>query len=184
MKKDVKPGTYLYPVPAVLVSCGVIDEDQNLITIAWTGTVASLPPQVGISIREERHSYSIIKERGTFVINLPTVDLLYALDFCGLHSGRDMDKFKETGLTPVEGKRVKTPVVKETPIHLECVVKEMVSLQSHDLFIGEIVHVEAHEELVKESGHIDFGLFKAITFMGGEYFSLGEALGKTGLSKT
>lgn len=184
MKKGVKPGTYLYPVPAVLVSCGAIGEDQNLITIAWAGTVASMPPQVGISIREERYSYGIIKKKGEFVINLPTVELLYELDFCGLHSGRDVDKFKETGLTPAQGERVKAPVVKESPINLECVVKEALSLKSHDLFIGEIVHIQANEDLLKESGSIDFSLFHAISYMGGEYWSLGEALGSFGLSKT
>lgn len=184
MKRGVKPRTCLYPVPAVLISCGQVGGEANLITIAWTGTVASMPPQVGISIRRERYSYGIIEEKREFVINLPTVEMIEALDYCGVNSGRDVDKFKETGLNPLKGEKVDTPVVEESPLNLECVVQEILPLKSHDLFIGEVVHIQVNEELLNEKDSIDFNAFKAITYMGRDYWSLGEVLGSFGLSKS
>lgn len=183
MKKAIKPGTYLYPVPVVLVSCGQMGEDANLITIAWAGVAASLPPTVGIAIRPSRHSYRIIETHQEFTINMATTGMVKALDYCGVVSGRDVDKFHATGLTPTPGKTIKAPVIAESPISLECQLKKKISLSSHDLFLGEVVEVLVQEDLLNEQGRLESQKIPAITYMGGEYWSLGEVLGSHGFSK-
>ncbi|MBR5334528.1 MAG: flavin reductase family protein, partial [Alistipes sp.] len=145
MKQSWKPGTMIYPLPAVLVSVGENEEEYNLFTVAWTGTVCTNPPMCYISVRPERHSYDILKRTGEFVINLTTSRLARATDWCGVRSGRDYDKFKEMGLTPVAAAQVKAPVVKESPVAIECRVKQVIPLGSHDMFIAEVVNVLVDE---------------------------------------
>ena len=136
MKQNWKPGTLIYPLPALLISCGNTEENYNLLTVSWAGTLCTNPPMCYISVRPERHSYPIIKETGEFVINLTTEALAYATDWCGVKSGKDFQKFKEMKLTPVAGAVVKAPLVKESPLNIECKVKEIVPLGSHDMFIA------------------------------------------------
>ncbi len=142
-----KPGTMIYPVPAVMVSCGTKQTGYNIITIAWTGTVCSDPAMCSISIRPERYSYGIIKKTGEFVINLTTEALARATDWCGVKSGRDFDKFKEMGLTPVPAQKVQAPLIKESPLNIECRVLDIRPLGSHDMFLAEVVAINADEEL-------------------------------------
>ena len=145
MGKDIwKPGTVIYPVPAVMVSCGTM-EKKNIITVAWTGTVNSDPAMTYVSIRPSRHSYQIIKERGEFVINLVTEKLAYACDYCGVKSGRDIDKFAEMKLTAKKGEKVDAPIIYESPVNIECKVKEIIPLGTHHMFLAEVVAVHADE---------------------------------------
>ena len=148
MKQRWKPGTVLYPLPAVLVSCGTTPEEYNLLTVAWTGTVCTNPPMCSISVRPERHSYGIIRRTGEFVINLTTRRLARATDWCGVRSGRDWDKFREMGLTPVASETVAAPLLAESPVNIECRVRQVVPLGSHDLFIAEVVGVQVDEALI------------------------------------
>ena len=142
-KQTWKPGTLLYPVPAVLVSCGDFErQTHNLITIAWAGTICSDPAMVSISIRPERHSFELIQKIPEFVINLPTTQMVHAVDFCGVKSGRDLDKFTTTGLTPVQASQVKAPLIKEAPLALECRVTQTIPLGSHHLFLAEVLNVQ------------------------------------------
>ena len=134
MKQSWKPGTMIYPLPAVLVSCGNSPQRRNLITVAWTGTVCTNPAMCYISVRPERHSYQIIKEEMQFTINLTTKEMAQAVDWCGVKSGRDFDKWKETGLTPIDGVAVTCPYVEQAPISIECRVKEIIPLGSHHMF--------------------------------------------------
>ena len=145
MKQRWKPGTVLYPLPSVLVSCGATPEEYNLLTVAWTGTVCSDPPMCYVSIRPERHSYGIIRRTGEFVINLTTRSLARATDWCGVRSGRDFDKFREMGLTPVASDLVAAPVVAESPVNIECRVRQIMPLGSHDLFLSAVVGVQVDE---------------------------------------
>lgn len=151
-KQQWKPGNMLYPLPAVLVSLGREGEKPNMITVAWTGTVCTNPPMVYISVRPERYSHAILKETKTFVINLTTEKLLKATDYCGVRSGRDVDKFKETGLTAVPGPVTGCPMVEESPVNLECRVKEIKALGSHDLFLAEVVAVHVSEDYMEGNG--------------------------------
>ena len=139
MKESWKPGTLIYPLPAVLVSCGATPEEYNLLTVAWTGTVCTNPPMCYISVRPERHSYEIIRRTGEFVINLTTRDLARAADWCGVRSGRDYDKFREMGLTPGKALQVTAPIVEEAPVSIECRVRQVMPLGSHDMFLAEVV---------------------------------------------
>ena len=141
MKQSWKPGTMIYPLPAVLVSCGATPDEYNLFTVAWTGTVCTNPPMCYISVRPERHSYEIIKRTGEFVINLTTKRLARATDWCGVRSGRDYDKFSQMGLTPTPAEIVTAPVVEESPVAIECRVKQIVPLGSHDMFLADVVNV-------------------------------------------
>ena len=152
-KLEFKPGTMLNPVPAVMVSCGEGNE-KNIITIAWTGIINSDPPMTYISVRKERYSYDIIRKTGEFVINLTTRKLAYATDYCGVRSGRDVDKFREQNLTPDSSRVVKCPSIKESPVSIECRVKEIKELGSHDMFIADIVSVSADENLMDEDGRL------------------------------
>lgn len=183
MKKSIKPGTYLWPTPAVFVTCGTMEEDPNIITIAWTGTVASLPPMVGIAIRPSRFSHGLIEKNREFAVNLPTTQMVKDLDYCGVVSGRDVDKFLMTGLTPLPGKVIHAPLIAESPLILECQLQERVSLSSHHLFIGEIVQVQVEHFLLDEKGSVHGQRLQAVSYMGGDYWSLGEVLGKHGFSK-
>lgn len=183
MKESWKPGTVIYPLPAVLVSCGENEEEYNLLTVAWTGTVCTNPPMCYISVRRERHSYDIIRRTGEFVINLTTEELARATDWCGVRSGRDHDKFREMGLTARKGSVVSAPIVEESPVNIECRVKQIVPLGSHDMFLAEVVGVQVDDRYIDpETGR--FALEKAhpIVYSHGEYFSLGKVIGHFGWS--
>ena len=183
MKQSWKPGTMIYPLPAVLVSCGETDGEQNLFTVAWTGTVCTNPPMCYISVRPERHSYEIIKRTGEFVINLTNSKLSRATDWCGVRSGRDYDKFAEMGLTAESAAVVKAPVVAESPVAIECRVKQIIPLGSHDMFLADVVNVLVDEEYINpETGKLELERADMITYSHGEYFRLGEAIGHFGWS--
>ena len=182
MKKSFKPGTLLSPVPAVMVSCGD-GEEKNIITIGWTGIINSDPPITYISVRKSRHSHHIIEKTGEFVINLTTEKLAFAADYCGVRSGRDVDKFKEMRLTPESADIVKCPMIAQSPVNLECRVIEVKSYPTHDMFIAEIVAMHADEEIVNEKGKIDMSAAGLIAYVHGEYFGLKKApLGRFGYS--
>ena len=183
MKQSWKPGTMIYPLPAVLVSVGATEDEYNLFTVAWTGTVCTNPPMCYISVRPERHSYDIIKCTGEFVINLTTARLARATDWCGVRSGRDYDKFKEMGLTPVAAAVVNAPVVEESPVAIECKVRQVIPLGSHDMFLADVVNVLVDEEYIDpESGKLDLQRAELITYSHGEYFRLGEVIDHFGWS--
>ena len=181
MKKQISPGALLSPVPAVLVSCGSV-EKPNLLTIAWVGTVCTHPAMVSISVRPERFSYPLIKESGEFVINLPGESMVRTLDFCGVRSGRNTDKFAVCGLTAVPAAGVSAPAVAECPVSFSCKVKEVIPLGSHDLFLAEIVAIEAEDWLFEESGRLALEKMGMVAYAHGEYFSLGAKLGSFGYS--
>jgi flavin reductase (DIM6/NTAB) family NADH-FMN oxidoreductase RutF len=184
MKKLVKKGTSLFPVPAVMVSCASENTAPNIITVAWAGVVCSEPPIVSISVRPGRHSHGQIKKSGEFVINIPREDQLRALDFCGVASGRNTNKFGELGLTPVAGSEVSVPLIKECPVNIECRVVDMKTLGTHDLFLGEIVAVHMDEEVLSGKGIIDINLLRPIAYcpQASEYWSLKEAIGTYGFT--
>ena len=183
MKQSWKPGTMIYPLPAVLISCGESDEEYNLFTVAWTGTVCTNPPMCYISVRPERHSYEIIKRTGEFVINLTTASLARATDWCGVRSGRDYDNFAEMGLTAEAAAVVKAPIVAESPGSIECRVKQIVPLGSHDMFIADVVNVLVDEEYINpETGKLELERADMIAYSHGEYFHLGKAIGHFGWS--
>ncbi|MBQ2373655.1 MAG: flavin reductase family protein [Alistipes sp.] len=183
MKQSWKPGTMIYPLPAVLVSVGETEQEYNLFTVAWTGTVCTNPPMCYISVRPERHSYEILKRTGEFVINLTTARLARATDWCGVRSGRDYDKFSEMGLTPVAAAQVKAPVVEQSPVSIECRVRQIIPLGSHDMFIADVVNVLVDEEYIdKESGKLDLQRAELITYSHGEYFRLGDVIDHFGWS--
>lgn len=178
-----KAGTMIYPLPAVLVSCGASPEEWNLLTVAWTGTICSDPAMCYISVRKERHSHAIISRTGEFVINLTTEKLKRATDWCGVRSGRDYDKFKEMGLTPLAAKYVSVPLVAESPVAIECRVKQVLELGSHDMFIAEVVGVEVDPRYIDPETD-KFQLEKAglMAYSHGGYFRLGEQIGTFGWS--
>lgn len=183
MKQSWKPGTMIYPLPAVLVSVGATEEEYNLFTVAWTGTVCTNPPMCYISVRPERHSYEIIRRTGEFVINLTTSRLARATDWCGVRSGRDYNKFREMGLTPIPATQVAAPVVEESPVSIECRVRQIVPLGSHDMFIADVVNVLVDEEYIDpESGKFDLQRADLIAYSHGEYFRLGDVIGHFGWS--
>lgn len=181
-KQEWKPGNMLYPVPAAMVSCQREGEKPNILTIAWTGTICSDPAMVSISVRKERYSYPIIKESGEFVINLTTKNLAFATDYCGVKSGKDTDKFKEMGLTPMRASKVACPIIAESPVNIECRVKEVLELGSHDMFIAEVVAVDVSEEYMDENNKFNLNDTDLIAYSHGEYFTLGEKVGKFGYS--
>lgn len=183
MKQNWKPGTVLYPLPAVLVSCGAAPEEYNMLTVSWTGTICSDPPMCYVSIRPERHSYELIRRTGAFVINLTTRELARAADWCGVRSGRQWNKFREMGLTAVPSEVVAAPVIAESPLNIECRVQQIVPLGSHDMFIAEVAGVQADEAFIDPLTE-RFCLERAqpIVYSHGEYFALGEALGGFGWS--
>ena len=182
MGKDIwKPGTVIYPVPAVMVSCGDM-ENKNIITVAWTGTINSDPAMTYVSIRPGRHSYNIIKEKGEFVINLVTEKLAYACDFCGVRSGRDMDKFEVMHLTAKKGEKVDAPIIYESPVNIECKVKQIIPLGTHDMFLAEVVSVQVSDDFLDETGKFHFDKAKPICYSHGAYYGLGKKLGTFGYS--
>lgn len=176
-----KGGALLSPVPAVLVSCGN-GEEANLITVAWTGIVCTQPPRLYISVRPERYSYGIIEESGEFCVNLPTASIVKALDFCGVRSGKDCDKFKETKLTKAESFDVGCVSVAECPLTLECKVCQKIELGSHDMFIADIVAVSADERLIDEKGRLMLEKADLLAYAHGDYFALGRKIGDFGFS--
>ena len=183
MGKNIwKPGTVLYPVPAVMVSCANKNGEKNIITIAWAGTINSDPAMTYISLRPERYSYDMIKESGEFVINLTTEDLAFACDYCGVKSGRDIDKYKTLNLTPQKGNKVAAPIIYESPVNIECQVKEIVPLGTHHMFISEVLCVNVSDDFMDESGKFHFNQSKPVCYSHGEYFGLGKSLGKFGFS--
>lgn len=183
-KQVWKPSTMLNPVPVVMVSCTDKEGKPNIITLAWTGTINSDPPMVSISVRKERYSFELIKEKGEFVINLPTKKLAFATDYCGVKSGRDIDKFKEMGLTAEAASKVGVPLIKECPLNLECIVKQSIELGSHVLFLAEVVATNVEETLLDEKGKLDLSKAELICYSHGEYYPLGKPLGYFGYSVT
>lgn len=182
MKKSFKPGTLLSPVPAVMVSCGD-EEEKNVITIGWTGIINSDPPITYISVRKSRYSHHIIEKTGEYVINLTTEKLAFAADYCGVRSGRDVDKFKEMNLTPEACEIVKCPMIEQSPVNLECRVLEVKSYPTHDMFIAEIVAMHIDDEIVDEKGRIDMSQAGLIAYIHGEYFGIKKSpLGRFGYS--
>ncbi len=176
-----KPGTFEYPIPAVMVSCGDM-EKSNIITVAWTGIVSSDPAMCYISVRPNRYSHEIIKKTREFVINLTTKDLVYATDWCGVKTGAKVDKFKEMHLTKEKGKFVKCPLIKESPVSIECKVKEIKNMGSHDMFIAEVLSIDSDEKYINEKGAFDITKCDLIAYANGKYFALGKQLGKFGYS--
>lgn len=183
-KKQIwKPGNMLYPVPAVMVSCGDAAGNKNIITVAWTGTICSDPAMVSISVRPERFSYSMIEETGEFVINLTTKELAFATDWCGVKSGRDVDKFAAMNLTPAKGHTLDyAPIIEESPVNIECRVTEKKKLGSHDMFLAEIADVMVSEKYMNETGKFNLNETGLVAYSHGEYFCLGEKIGKFGYS--
>ncbi|MDE5930086.1 MAG: flavin reductase family protein [Muribaculaceae bacterium] len=184
MKQQWKPGTMVYPAPAALVSCGRTDDGTaNLITVAWTGTVCTNPPMLYVSIRPCRHSHSIIKQNMEFTLNLTTSDMVRATDWCGVKSGADFDKWEYTGLHPEPGVKVSSPSVAESPLSIECKVREIISLGSHDMFLADVVGLLADERYINpDTGAFDLGAAGLMAWCHGRYYTLGEMLGHFGFS--
>ena len=180
-KRSFKGGAMLNPVPAVMVSCG--SRKPNIITIAWTGIVNSNPPMTYISVRKERYSHNIIESTGEFVINLCSEKLAFATDFCGVRSGRDTDKFKEIKLTPERAEAVRCPMIKESPVNIECRVREIIELGSHDMFIADILRVHVDEQYIDQADRIRLDQASLVAYNHGEYFGLKrQPIGKFGFS--
>ena len=184
MSKQIwKPGTILYPVPVVMVSCGDYEKGQkNIITIAWTGTINTDPAMTYISVRPSRYSYDIIKNTGEFVINLTTKDLAFATDYCGVKCGTDIDKFKEMGLTAKKAHNLNCPIIEESPINIECKVKDIVELGTHHMFVANVVSTMADEKYIDNNGKFHFDKSEPICYSHGEYYALGDNIGKFGYS--
>lgn len=181
-RESFKPGNMLYPIPAVLVSVANKSGENNLFTVAWAGTICSDPPMVSISVRKSRYSHAMIMETGEFVINITTKELVKATDYCGVKSGRDTDKWKDMGLTPVKGTKVNAPYVKESPVAIECVVTEVKELGTHDMFIAKVVAVTVDDKYIDDTGKFHFMDSNPIAYSHGEYYTLGEQLGRFGYS--
>ena len=183
MAKEIwQPGNMLYPIPAVMVSCGREGETPNIVTVAWAGNICSSPAMLSISVRKERHSYDIIKESGEFVVNLTSRDLVKQTDWCGVRSGKDYDKFKEMNLTPQKSQKVSCPGIAESPVNIECKVHSVVELGSHDMFIAEVLCVTVDDRFLDDKGRFDLKKADLVAYSHGEYFALGEKLGKFGYS--
>jgi len=176
-----KAGTFIYPLPVVMVSCGNM-EKSNIITVAWTGIINTDKPMCYISIRKERYSHDIIKNTKEFVINLTNQNLVYATDWCGVKTGAKVDKFKEMKLTKENAKFVKCPLIKESPVSIECRVKEIKELGSHDMFMAEILSIDVEDTYIDEKGAFDITKCNLITYANGKYFTLGKQIGKFGYS--
>ena len=176
-----KPGNMIYPLPAVMVTCRDRGED-NVLTIAWTGTICTNPPMTYISVRPERHSYDMIKNSKEFVINLTTKALAKATDFCGVRSGRDMDKFKELGLEKEEAQAVDAPVLAASPVNIECRVEEIIPLGSHHMFVAKVVNIMVDDEYMEENGRFALEKTNPLVYSHGGYFETGKQLGTFGYS--
>jgi len=183
MKTDWKPGTLIYPVPAVMVSCGSTPDEYNIITVSWTGTLCTDPAMCYISVRPGRHSYDIIKKNMEFVINLTNKELAFAADWCGVRSGKEVDKFAEMKLTPGKASIVSAPIIEEAPLSIECKVKEIVALGTHDMFVAEVVNVRADAKFIdSETGAFDMEKAELLAYAHGKYYELGQMVGKFGWS--
>ena len=180
-RKIWKSGTFLYQIPAVMVSCGTM-EKSNIITIAWTGIINTEPAMVYISVRPTRYSYNLIKNQGEFVINLTNKDLVYATDWCGVKTGEKVDKFKEMNLTKGKAQFVKCPLIEESPVSIECRVKEIKELGSHNMIIAEVLSIDADEKYIDEKGAFDISKCNLIAYSNGKYYSMGKQIGKFGYS--
>lgn len=176
-----KPGTFLYPIPAVMVSCGTM-EKSNIITVAWTGILNTNPAMVYISVRPSRYSYNLIKDQGEFVINLTTKDLVRATDWCGVKTGAKVDKFKEMNLHKEKANFVQCPMIKESPVSVECKVKEIKELGSHTMFVAEVLAINSDEKYIDEKGAFDISKCDLIAYSNGNYYSLGKKIGRFGFS--
>lgn len=193
-KQSFKPGNMLYPLPAVMVSCQFsdsIDPDcpsqalqgrPNIITAAWAGTVCTNPPMLSISVRPERYSYHILEQSGEFVVNLTTASLVKAADYCGVRSGRDTDKFKDMRLTPLPSREISAPGIAESPVNIECRVREIMPLGSHSMFLADVVHVTVEDAYLNENGKFELNASGLVAYSHGEYFLLGKKLGSFGYS--
>ena len=183
MKKDWRPGTLLYPLPAVIVTVGKDESEYNLLTVAWTGTICSDPAMCYISVRPERYSYPILKKNMEFVINLTTEDMAYATDWVGVRSGKNYNKFKEIQLTPVQAHIVRAPFIEESPLCIECRVKEIIALGTHDMFIADVVNILADEKFIHPvTGAFDMEKAGLLVYVHGKYYGLGDLIGKFGWS--
>ena len=176
-----KPGTFIYPIPAAMISCGDM-ENSNIMTVAWTGIACTNPAKVYISIRPERYSYNIIKESGEFVINLTNEELAYKTDWCGVKSGKNVDKFKEMNLHKEKANFVKCPMIEESPVSIECNVCEIKELGSHHMFLADVLAINADEKYIDENGAFDISKCNLIAYANGGYYSLGKKQGKFGFS--
>ena len=181
-KIDFKPGNMLYPLPAVLVSCGDIDGASNLLTVAWAGTICTNPPMLSISVRPERFSYSMIRESGEFAVNLTTRELVFATDFCGVRSGRDIDKWEYCHLTKERADTIACPLIKESPVNIECQVTEMKELGSHHMFLARVTAVHVDDLYMDEHGTFHLNESALVTYSHGKYFTLGKEIGHFGYS--
>ena len=181
-KQQWKPGNMLYPLPVVMVSVRDLEGHDNIITVAWAGTVCTNPPMVSISVRPERYSYHMLEESRAFVINLTTEQLCYATDFCGVRSGKDVGKFAQMKLTKVEASQINAPMIGESPVNIECKVKKIEKPGSHHIFLAEVVAVHADEKYMDEKGRFDLNLANPIVYSHGEYYGLGKKLGSFGYS--
>lgn len=183
MKESWRPGTMIYPVPAVIVTVGATPEEWNPLTVAWTGTVCSDPAMCYISVRKERHSFPILMRRMEFTINLTTAAMARATDWVGVRSGKDNDKWKVTGLTPIPGEKVASPTIEESPLSIECRVKNVTDLGSHYMFLAEVVNVRADSRWIDpQTGRFELEKSGLMAYVHGHYYALGEILGKFGFS--
>lgn len=181
-KQTWKPGNMIYPLPAVMVSCRDKNGNDNILTIAWSGTICTNPAMAYISVRPERHSYNMIKESGVFVINLTTEDLVWATDYCGVTSGRDVDKFAKCKLTKEEAEKINCPMIGESPVNIECEVVDIEELGSHHMFKAKVLAVHADEKYMDEKGRFALEMSNPICYSHGTYFGLDKALGTFGYS--
>lgn len=181
-KQTWKGGNMVYPLPAVMVSCCLPGEKPNIITVAWTGTICTNPPMLYISVRPERYSYRILKESREFAVNLTTRKLARATDFCGVRSGKNTDKFKETGLTPVPAQYIQAPLIEESPVNIECRVTEVKELGSHHMFLAEVLAVHIDENYLDESGRFCLNETGLVAYSHGAYLELGKEIGTFGYS--
>lgn len=177
-----KPGNMVYPLPAVMVTVRGRDGKDNIITIAWTGTVCTNPPMLYISVRKERYSYQLLKEAGEFVVNLTTEKLVKATDYCGVRSGSKVDKFKETNLTKEEAQVVNCAMIQESPVNIECKVKEIIPLGSHDMFLADVVNVNVDDRYMGEEGRFHLDQANPLVYSHGTYYKTGKELGTFGYS--
>lgn len=183
MKIERKPSPLLYPCPVVLVASASQGGRGNIVTLAWVGVACSEPPIIGVAIRSSRFSSGLIQKSGDFTVNIPSVEILKEVDFCGAVSGRDADKFSKTKLTPSPAKRVSAPIIEECPVNLECVLKGVHKLGSHDLFLGEVVATHVDDELINEKGEVDYTKTKPFVYVQGQYWGLRKPIARGGFSK-
>lgn len=183
MKTEKSPSALLFPLPVVLVTSNDRNRNSNIITLAWVGVACSVPPLIGISIRPHRYSNKLISESKEFVVNIPTAKMLRSVDICGMMSGQEVDKFAITELTAEPASKVKPPLIKECIINQECVLMSKYSFGSHDLFLGEVVKTHVDSRIIDEEGHIDYKMANPLVYLPEEYWTIGDNVGKFGLSK-